>query len=136
MHDAMHEEMLCWCNERMLWVLVFAMLRVLVQMHVQCNAMHAEAEEKQREEAERGMECNKLAARPSLHKRGSRRTNVLAAWASWLLVRGRPKALVRLGQVKMSKSSRGHEKEKMLASRRGSKQAEKVGRGNAMQRMS
>ena len=45
---------------------------------------------KQKMEAESVMmQRDKLAARPSLNNRGSGRTNVLAARASWLLVQGR-----------------------------------------------
>ena len=85
-------------------------------------------------EVESGMmQRNRLASRPSLHNRGSGRTNVLAARASWLLVLGRPKVLAHLGQVKVNRSSRGHKEEKMLASRQGSKQVEKARRGNATQ---
>ena len=72
---------------------------------VQCRVMHAEAKEKYRQKAERvRMQCNKLAARPSLRNRGSKRTSALATQASWLLVLGRPKVLARVGQVKVSRN--------------------------------
>ena len=81
---------------------------------------------KQKVQAERVMmQCDKLAARPNLRESGSGRTNVLAAWVGWLLVRGRPKGPCSLRTSETSRSSRGREKEKMLASGWGGKQAKR-----------
>ena len=60
------------------------------------------------------MQCDKLATCPNLCKSGLGRANTLAAWAGWLLVWGRPRVLVHLGQVKQAGAREAARRRKCL----------------------